>query len=172
MLARGMVGLGEGVALPAMNNLVANNIPPARRSTALGGCFTGFHTGQTTNQSINQYVFPVLGGNWDPTMLCCTTHMCYACMVCQQMPHDETVHGNNISLPVLPSPSGSLQSLAVGHQSQEDRHHTHHTQSMLSTETQSREHIFGTEIQMLEQLWQAHGHKTLLSVSSWPSEAT
>ena len=46
MLARGLVGLGEGVALPAMNNLVANNVPPARRSTALGGCFTGFHTGQ------------------------------------------------------------------------------------------------------------------------------
>lgn len=45
MLARGMVGLGEGVALPAMNNLVANNIPLARRSTALGGCFTGFHSG-------------------------------------------------------------------------------------------------------------------------------
>ena len=45
MLARGMVGLGEGVALPSMNNLVANNIPLARRSTALGGCFTGFHTG-------------------------------------------------------------------------------------------------------------------------------
>ena len=52
MLARGMVGLGEGVALPAMNNLVANNIPMARRSTALGGCFTGFHTGQMINQSI------------------------------------------------------------------------------------------------------------------------
>ena len=45
MLARGMVGLGEGVALPSMNNLVANNIPLARRSTALGGCFSGFHTG-------------------------------------------------------------------------------------------------------------------------------
>ena len=45
MLARGMVGLGEGVALPSMNNLVANNVPLARRSTALGGCFTGFHTG-------------------------------------------------------------------------------------------------------------------------------
>lgn len=45
MLARGLVGLGEGVALPAMNNLVANNVPPARRSTALGGCFSGFHTG-------------------------------------------------------------------------------------------------------------------------------
>lgn len=51
MLARGMVGLGEGVALPAMNNLVANNVPPARRSTALGGCFTGFHTGQVKPQT-------------------------------------------------------------------------------------------------------------------------
>ena len=51
MLARGMVGLGEGVALPAMNNLVANNIPLARRSTALGGCFTGFHTGRSPKRS-------------------------------------------------------------------------------------------------------------------------
>lgn len=34
-----------GVALPAMNNLVARNIPPARKATALGACFTGFHTG-------------------------------------------------------------------------------------------------------------------------------
>ena len=41
----GLGGLGLGVALPAMNNLVANNVPLARRSTALGGCFTGFHTG-------------------------------------------------------------------------------------------------------------------------------
>lgn len=77
MLARGMVGLGEGVALPAMNNLVANNIPMARRSTALGGCFTGFHTGQK--------------------MPCCTTYICTACMASQQMRHDETVGGNNMS---------------------------------------------------------------------------
>ena len=45
LAARTLVGLGEGVALPCMNNLVAVNIPPARRATALGTAFTGFHSG-------------------------------------------------------------------------------------------------------------------------------
>jgi hypothetical protein len=34
-----------GVALPSMNNLVANAVPPSQKATALGSCFTGFHTG-------------------------------------------------------------------------------------------------------------------------------
>ena len=46
MLARGLVGLAEGVALPSMSNLVATAIPKARRSSALGGSFSGFHSGQ------------------------------------------------------------------------------------------------------------------------------
>ena len=45
LAARAMVGLGEGVALPSMNNLVAVNVPPARRATALGTAFSGFHSG-------------------------------------------------------------------------------------------------------------------------------
>ena len=45
LAARAFVGLGEGAALPVMNNLVATNIAPGRRATALGGCFSGFHTG-------------------------------------------------------------------------------------------------------------------------------
>ena len=45
LAARFMVGFGEGVALPAMNNLVARNVPAARRATALGTVFTGFHSG-------------------------------------------------------------------------------------------------------------------------------
>lgn len=45
LAARVCVGLGEGAALPVMNNLVATNIPPAKRATALGSCFSGFHTG-------------------------------------------------------------------------------------------------------------------------------
>lgn len=61
MLARGMVGLGEGVALPAMNNLVANNIPMARRSTALGGCFTGFHTGNLVGLFLSPLLLATLG---------------------------------------------------------------------------------------------------------------
>lgn len=61
MLARGLVGLGEGVALPAMNNLVANNVPPARRSTALGGCFSGFHTGNLVGLFLSPLILQKLG---------------------------------------------------------------------------------------------------------------
>jgi len=45
LAARFLVGFGEGVALPAMNNLVATQVAPARRATALGAVFLGFHTG-------------------------------------------------------------------------------------------------------------------------------
>lgn len=45
LLARFLVGFGEGVALPSMNNLVATRIPPQSRATALGAVFMGFHTG-------------------------------------------------------------------------------------------------------------------------------
>lgn len=41
LFARTMVGLGEGVALPSMNNLVATHIQRERKATALGGAFTG-----------------------------------------------------------------------------------------------------------------------------------
>lgn len=39
------MGLGEGVALPAMNNMVASYIPRAAKARALGVSFTGFHLG-------------------------------------------------------------------------------------------------------------------------------
>jgi len=42
--SRIVVGLGEGVALPSMNNLVAT-LPKSLRSTGLGVAFTGFHSG-------------------------------------------------------------------------------------------------------------------------------
>ena len=45
LLARACVGLGEGVALPTMNHLVAAHVPPANRATALGTAFSGFHCG-------------------------------------------------------------------------------------------------------------------------------
>ncbi len=45
LAARACVGLGEGVALPTMNHLVAAHVPPGRRATALGTAFTGFHCG-------------------------------------------------------------------------------------------------------------------------------
>ena len=45
LLSRFLVGLGEGVALPSANNLMARNISLARRASAFGGMFTGFHSG-------------------------------------------------------------------------------------------------------------------------------
>jgi len=45
LAARCAVGLGEGVALPAMNSLIASRVAPGRRATALGVCFGGFHAG-------------------------------------------------------------------------------------------------------------------------------
>lgn len=42
----GMQGLGEGVALPSMNNMVAGHVPAAAKARALGMCFTGFHSGK------------------------------------------------------------------------------------------------------------------------------
>mmetsp|Transcript_4463 Transcript_4463/g.11598 ORF Transcript_4463/g.11598 Transcript_4463/m.11598 type:complete len:499 (-) Transcript_4463:3993-5489(-) len=45
MAMRGIVGLGEGVALPAMNNLIGSKVPAGKRATALGTSFSGFHSG-------------------------------------------------------------------------------------------------------------------------------
>lgn len=45
LATRVCIGLGEGVALPSMNNMVAG-LPTAKRSTALGIAFTGFHCGR------------------------------------------------------------------------------------------------------------------------------
>lgn len=39
-------GLGEGVALPSMSNMVAAHVPPSAKARALGMSFTGFHTGE------------------------------------------------------------------------------------------------------------------------------
>ncbi len=41
-----MQGLGEGVALPTMNNLMANHIPREAKARALGMAFSGFHSGE------------------------------------------------------------------------------------------------------------------------------
>lgn len=45
LLSRFLVGLGEGVALPSANNLMARNISLSKRASAFGGMFTGFHSG-------------------------------------------------------------------------------------------------------------------------------
>lgn len=59
--ARVMVGLGEGVALPCMNQLVGSNIPQARRSTALGACFSGFHSGNLVGLVLSPLILSAFG---------------------------------------------------------------------------------------------------------------
>ena len=45
LAARALVGLGEGVALPAVTSLLAQHVPQARRAAAVGAAFAGFHGG-------------------------------------------------------------------------------------------------------------------------------
>eukprot|EP00899_Mesostigma_viride_P006411 jgi/Mesvir1/15771/Mv03340-RA.1 len=45
VFARVVVGLGEGVAMPSANNLIASWMPPRLRSQALGAIMAGFHGG-------------------------------------------------------------------------------------------------------------------------------
>jgi len=45
LFTRFLVGFGEGVALPSINNIMAKNIPLSSRASAYGGMFTGFHSG-------------------------------------------------------------------------------------------------------------------------------
>jgi len=73
LASRFLVGLGEGVALPSMNNIIATRIEPSRRATALGGAFLGFHSGNLVGLLFSPiilhrygwqalfYVFGVLG---------------------------------------------------------------------------------------------------------------
>lgn len=74
LAARFLVGFGEGVALPSMNNLVATRIPGSQRATALGACFMGFHSGNLAGLLLSPlilqnygwralfYIFGLLGG--------------------------------------------------------------------------------------------------------------
>lgn len=39
-------GLGEGVALPCMNNLIATHVPKSAKARGLGMAFSGFHCGE------------------------------------------------------------------------------------------------------------------------------
>ncbi|KAK9845874.1 hypothetical protein WJX81_004733 [Elliptochloris bilobata] len=61
LLARACVGLGEGVALPTMNHLVAAHVPPASRATALGTAFSGFHCGNLLGLALSPVLMAALG---------------------------------------------------------------------------------------------------------------
>ena len=61
LFARALVGLGEGVALPSMNNLVGKNVRPDRRATALGISFAGFHSGNILGLLLSPFLIANYG---------------------------------------------------------------------------------------------------------------
>eukprot|EP00775_Hariotina_reticulata_P012650 gene12650-12778_t len=54
-------GLGEGVALPSMSNMVAAHVPPAAKARALGMSFTGFHTGNLVGLVLSPLILVQFG---------------------------------------------------------------------------------------------------------------
>eukprot|EP00887_Chlorella_sp_A99_P000660 scaffold5.g660.t1 len=64
LVARFLVGFGEGVALPSMNNLVARLVDPARKATALGASFSGFHAGNLLGLLASPLILQRLGWRW------------------------------------------------------------------------------------------------------------
>jgi MFS family permease len=61
LLVRFLVGFGEGVALPSMNNLAATRIPPSRRATALGIMFMGFQSGNLVGLALSPLILQHYG---------------------------------------------------------------------------------------------------------------
>jgi MFS family permease len=61
LAARAAVGLGEGVALPAMSNLVATRIAPRARATALGLVFAGFQAGNLLGLALSPMIIQRYG---------------------------------------------------------------------------------------------------------------
>lgn len=61
LLVRFLVGFGEGVALPSMNNLVATNVDKGKRATALGACFMGFQSGNLVGLLLSPLILQLYG---------------------------------------------------------------------------------------------------------------
>jgi predicted MFS family arabinose efflux permease len=61
LASRVLVGFGEGVALPCMNNLIATHVPAATRATALGTAFTGFHSGNLVGLVLSPMLLAAYG---------------------------------------------------------------------------------------------------------------
>lgn len=57
---RATAGAGQGVAMPAMNQIVANNVSREKRASALGVVFAGFHAGNV----LGLLVSPKLVAMW------------------------------------------------------------------------------------------------------------
>ena len=61
LFSRFLVGIGEGVALPSVNNLMARNIGLAQRASAIGGMFTGFHSGNLVGLLVSPLLLEMYG---------------------------------------------------------------------------------------------------------------
>eukprot|EP00803_Ostreobium_quekettii_P009326 evm.model.scf_2050.1 EVM.evm.TU.scf_2050.1 scf_2050:7752-15159(+) len=61
LLARTCVGLGEGVAMPSMNNLVSRFVPSAAKATALGAIFLGFNSGTFIGLALSSTIITHFG---------------------------------------------------------------------------------------------------------------
>ncbi|WIA32968.1 hypothetical protein OEZ86_006131 [Tetradesmus obliquus] len=61
LLARMCVGLGEGVALPSMSNMVAAHVPASAKARALGMSFTGFHSGNLVGLVLSPLILVTFG---------------------------------------------------------------------------------------------------------------
>jgi ACS family sodium-dependent inorganic phosphate cotransporter/ACS family sodium-dependent inorganic phosphate cotransporter-like MFS transporter 9 len=62
MLAvRALVGLGEGVVLPAVTNMLSRSVPAARRASAVGTAFAGFHGGTILGLLLSPLIVQRLG---------------------------------------------------------------------------------------------------------------
>eukprot|EP00897_Mesotaenium_endlicherianum_P009932 jgi/Mesen1/8968/ME000056S08380 len=88
LAVRVVMGLGEGVALPCMNNMMARWMPRMERARAVGACFAGFHLGSMGGLLLAPVlmssslglgvtgpflVFGLLGHLWLLTWLLCVT---------------------------------------------------------------------------------------------------
>lgn len=52
---------GEGVALPSVNNIMASNISIRKRASAIGGMFTGFHSGNLVGLLLSPLLLEMFG---------------------------------------------------------------------------------------------------------------
>ncbi|KAL8138526.1 hypothetical protein V2J09_004527 [Rumex salicifolius] len=76
LVARALMGIGEGVAMPAMNNIISKWIPVSERSRALALVYSGMYLGSVTGLAISPifiqkfgwpsvfYSFGSLGSLW------------------------------------------------------------------------------------------------------------
>jgi len=74
---RALMGVGEGVALPCMNNLLARWVAKGERSRAVGACMAGFHVGSMSGLLAAP---PLLawGGAPGPFIVCGTVGVLWA----------------------------------------------------------------------------------------------